>query len=251
MKYTTQIFALSALAAKTTLASSFQEMIDQAVNNIPEDFSNDLQNVTENENGDLRNAADASGQFRAITEASMATIANYGCWCYFEDKHGSGKGKPVDQIDAMCHQLHQGYECIIMDNDDAGTPCVPWTEPFVAVAGFFLTEQQVVTQCDANNIPGSCAAQACKVEGWFIQQFLTYSLQGNVVDASKQHNNGFDVKTECPISQGIKSDKSCCGDFPSRFSFKDYGGNRACCQGATYNALMYSCCPDGTIQIAC
>ena len=28
MKYTTQIFALSALAAKTTLASSFQEMID-------------------------------------------------------------------------------------------------------------------------------------------------------------------------------------------------------------------------------
>lgn len=249
MKYATQIFTLAALATKIS-ASTFQEMISQAVNNIPEDFSEDLKNVSD-ENGQVRNAADASGHFRAITEASMAAIADYGCWCYFEEKHGAGKGKPVDAIDAMCHQLHQGYECVIMDNDDAGTPCVPWTEPFVAVAGFFLSENDVITQCDANNVPGTCAAQSCKVEGWFIQQFLTYSLQGNAVDSSRQHANGFNVKTECSISSGVKSDKACCGNFPNRFSYKDYGGNRACCDGATYNALMYTCCPDGSIKMAC
>lgn len=35
----------------------------------------------------------------------------YGCWCYFGDDHGKGIGGPIDQIDAMCKKLHDGYTC--------------------------------------------------------------------------------------------------------------------------------------------
>jgi len=190
---------------------------------------------------------------RALTEQSMGLLANYGCWCYFETNHGKGRGRPVDQIDAFCQSLHQGYECIIIDNDQTGTPCDPTTEPYVAVAGFNLSEQDVIDQCEANNPVGTCSAQACKVEGWFVQRYLSYTLTGGSIDQNKRHENGFDISQECPISDGIKSEKSCCGDYPSRFSYKHYNGARDCCAGSkkTYNTLMFECCNDGSIQTSC
>ena len=39
---------------------------------------------------------------RTITQDDMDLINEYGCWCYFQDAHGSGKGKPVDEIDTLC-----------------------------------------------------------------------------------------------------------------------------------------------------
>lgn len=188
---------------------------------------------------------------RALTEQSMGLLANYGCWCYFEANHGKGKGRPTDQIDSFCQGLHQGYECIKIDYDQAGLPCDPTTEPYVASAGFNLSEQDVIDQCDANNPVGTCSADACKVEGWFVQRYLTFTLSGGSIDQSKRHENGFDVGVECPISQGIKSEKACCGTYPSRFSFKDYNGARSCCSGSTYNTLMFACCNDGTIRTSC
>merc|ERR1712187_569229 len=32
-------------------------------------------------------------------------LNEYGCWCYFYDDHGRGKGTPVDGIDEMCKTL--------------------------------------------------------------------------------------------------------------------------------------------------
>ena len=36
-------------------------------------------------------------------------IDGYGCWCYFGDDHGHGRGQPVNEVDALCQWLHHGY----------------------------------------------------------------------------------------------------------------------------------------------
>lgn len=230
MKLPTQQVATFVLSAAVVQASTLKQLEAQVKKNMPSDRPEEL---------------------RALTESSMGLLANYGCWCYFETAHGQGRGRPVDTLDNMCQQLHQGYECILLDMNDAGTPCVPWEEPFIAVAGFGLTENDVIVQCETNNPLGSCAAHSCKVEGWFVQQYLTYTLNGGAINNSMRHSNGFDINMQCPISAGVKSDKQCCGTFPSRFSFKDYDGARDCCNGATFNTLMFSCCNDGTIRALC
>ena len=43
-------------------------------------------------------------------------------WCFFDDDHGLGKGLPMDGIDAVCKNLHLGYECAMLDVE-ADTCC--------------------------------------------------------------------------------------------------------------------------------
>ena len=57
-----------------------------------------------------------------------------GCWCYFDENHGKGKGQPVNAIDEKCRQLAHAYDCAIMDAEDAGEPpCVPWDVQYRAL----------------------------------------------------------------------------------------------------------------------
>merc|ERR1712127_1016798 len=45
----------------------------------------------------------------------IEAIDEYGCWCYFQDDHGRGRGPAANEVDEQCLKLHQGYECIIID----------------------------------------------------------------------------------------------------------------------------------------
>ena len=193
---------------------------------------------------------------RAITQTQMALVNDYGCWCYFEANHGAGKGKPSDALDALCKKLHDGYECIIHDQNANSTPCTPWEIPYTSAFGGGipggLTKDQIISVCNIQNGGStSCAAQSCIVESFFIQEYFAYALTGGIIDQAKSHDNGFDVKTGCPISRGVKSEKSCCGAYPDRYPFKTYDGGRDCCVGSTFNANIFSCCSDGTIKISC
>merc|ERR1712127_980347 len=43
---------------------------------------------------------------------------NYGCWCNFGHNAGyvgHGAGKPVDGLDQLCKNLHDGYKCAAID----------------------------------------------------------------------------------------------------------------------------------------
>ena len=188
---------------------------------------------------------------RVLTEEDMGLLNNYGCWCYFEDNHGKGRGTPSDDIDQMCKVLHEGYECIIQDMLEAGTPCVPWEIDYNSSGENTIADLR--NDCDTQN-PGNanaCAAATCKVEGWFVAQYVKYMLSGGLIDQSKQHENGFNTDVECHTGSGVKSEKACCGEHPTRRSFKTYGGDRACCNGHTYNAQMFECCNTGNIALSC
>jgi len=64
-----------------------------------------------------------------ITSGSLRSLHEYGCWCYFYDDVGRGKGTPVDEIDGFCKTLNEGYQCAIIDSENAGIECSPWEIP--------------------------------------------------------------------------------------------------------------------------
>lgn len=192
---------------------------------------------------------------KALTQADMGLLSNYGCWCFFETAHGKGKGKPVDEIDSFCKTLHDGYECILADANDAGVDCVPWEVSYNSAFGSGipggLTLAGLAAECDVQNTPDTCQAWTCKVEGWFVQQYFLYSTSGGLINAANRHENGFDQDVGCPISTGIQSEKACCGSYPLRFPYKTYDGARDCCSSHTFNTNLFVCCADGHVRMTC
>merc|ERR1739845_279961 len=57
---------------------------------------------------------------------AVNSLDEYGCWCYFYDNVGRGKGTPVDEIDGFCKTLNEGYQCSIIDAENAGIDYSPW-----------------------------------------------------------------------------------------------------------------------------
>ena len=231
MKYLTRIFVL---AVVPLVKSKTVQELNNAVNELREAI---LDNST-----------------RVLTTEQMEIYSRYGCWCYFEEDHGYGKSQPVDDYDALCKTLHDGYECMILDDlidVDSGEACVPWETQYNSTLLLTPDLDQLRTNCDANNVIGSCNNAACKVESWFITNFVNKQLNGITNDPTLLHANGFDVSTGCPIHAGTPGNKAGCGEYPTRFPFKHYEGLRACCQGKTYSTEAYQCCTDGSVKETC
>ena len=248
------IFALSAsalVAVKAEEASqqatSLADFIAQLVAQSEQEKQDPMVRTV---GGEEREEEDKSHNFveKALTNQDMGLLSDYGCWCYFEANHGAGRGHPIDELDSFCKTLHDGYECILFDSTEAGSPCIPWEIPYTSAFGSGfpsgISEDELSTSCDTNNAPDSCAAWTCKVEGFFAQQFFLYATSGGTINNDHRHANGFEPKQACPTSPGPQSDKSCCGHYPRRGPFKTYDGNRSCCNGRTYNTAMFSCCLD-------
>ena len=227
---------------------------------------------------------------RALLAPQMGLVNEYGCWCYFQDDVGRGSGEPVDTLDEICRTLHHGYECIIMDHEEANDPCVPWEVPYNSAFGsgyspFGLNLENLNLECELQNPDNSsCAQKVCKVEGWFVLSYFTYAIFGGGIDATKRHDNGFDPVSTCgakPIEEEeppveepvehppvehpsedveeepectencpIEETRECCGAYPQRFPYKR-NEDHDCCVSSTYNPNILMCCNDGSVAIAC
>jgi len=211
--------------------------------------------ILEHDLGALLAEAAGQGSSRTITQIDMADINEYGCWCYFQDGHGAGRGKPVDEIDVLCKRLHDGYTCAIMDAADLNQVCVPWEVTYNSAMGTGLglgmDINGIRTECDSQNPSSGCAQWACKIEGYFLQQLVLTFTHGTLIDYNLQHRNGFNTQIDCPISTGIKSEHACCDEHPLRFPFKTYNGARDCCYSHTFNTNLYQCCSDGHVRMTC
>lgn len=192
----------------------------------------------------------------------IQSINGYGCWCYFQDNHGSGRGLPVNEVDNQCKILHDGYTCILMDAEFESQNCTPWDVQYNSATGLGLLaddsernsslEEALRLKCKRANKKSNCAARACMVENYFVVRMFRLFLQGVTFDPTVKHSIGiFDPKKDCPIKDGLKSDKACCGDYPLRFPYKSLNGDRGCCVDKTFNAAALVCCEDGSIKITC
>merc|ERR1712066_151542 len=162
---------------------------------------------------------------------AVNSLDEYGCWCYFYDNVGRGKGTPVDEIDGFCKTLGDGYQCAILDSEAAGESCVPWEVAYN---------------------PGTGAG-----EGQFVDSLFAFLLSGSQIDYQTYgHTNGFDPSHNegCPVKPGVKGvsgEKACCGAYPYRFPFKTLDGDRACCGARTYNTQLLNCCGNGQVKANC
>jgi len=241
-----QIAALSALAAPAL--ADWQSILDDA--------KIQLKSPQNEETDDASLTFEMGEAVRTITQTDMDQVNQYGCWCYFQNDYGAGRGKPVDEIDMLCKRLHDGYQCAIMDSANLVTgECIPWEVSYESAVGSgMLVDMDIATirsECDIQNPSNGCANWVCKIEGYFVQQLVLYFTHGGSIDQSLRHANGFDPKNDCPISTGIDSEKACCDDYPLRFPFKTYNGSRDCCYSHTFNTNLYQCCPDGKVKMAC
>jgi len=186
---------------------------------------------------------------RAFDKSQIADtvpqLDEFGCWCYFGENVGRGKGQPVDEVDSICKMLADGYECAIRDSEDEGLACTPWEVDYNAGTG---SGKVLYNNCLEQNSNNTCAARACTVELNFVETMFAYLLGGTGISyADYSHAQGFDpsVDVGCPVkkgSPGASASKACCGSYPRRFPYKSLDGERGCCGSRTYSTNILQCC---------
>jgi len=206
-----------------------------------------------------------SSQLRSFGSSWAGNMINsidgYGCWCYFQEDHGKGRGTPANEVDTQCKILHDGYSCILMDAEAENTECTPWDVDYQSASGLGLNaadadnaevEAALRKSCQRANRANNCAARACMVENYFVMKIFQHFLSGVTFDASLKHDLGlWHGKDDCPIKSGTKSDKECCGTYPLRFPYKHLNGDRQCCGEHTFNAVTMQCCAGNVIKLTC
>lgn len=185
---------------------------------------------------------------------SVEQLDEFGCWCYFYDNVGRGKGSPLDEVDAFCKSLADGYECAIRDSEDANEDCVPWDVAYNQGSG---SGKALYTSCLQLNPTSKCSQMACAVEGNFVEQLVALFLAGDQINYDTySHSQGFDPSTSagCPVKPGksnASTEKACCGAYPSRFPYKTLDGERGCCNSRTYSTNILNCCGNGQVKASC
>jgi len=194
----------------------------------------------------------SNGTTRGFSSSFLNDVEDYGCWCSFNENHG-GKGQAVDQLDATCKSLSNAYECAVMDSEEVGDSCTPYSVVYFSPPIFAIDDtESLVIQCEGLNAAMSpCAIRACIIENQFVLDSFE-ALQNGGVIPEYQRSNGFDPKNDCPVSPGLgEVERSCCGHYPFRRPFKSGGGERACCGMRTFNPNVLTCCTDLVPRISC
>merc|ERR1711981_151725 len=193
--------------------------------------------------------------FQGNIVSAIARLDEYGCWCYFYDNVGRGKGTPVDEIDGFCKTLADGYQCAMIDGEAENDQCVPWEKEYEAGTG---AGRDRFTTCATANPGDNCAIRACSVEGIFVDNLFAFLISGVAIPYETYGHNDtdFDPATDagCPVKKGypnVSGQKECCGAYPNRFPYKTLDGARACCGSRTYNTELLNCCGSGQVIANC
>jgi len=203
--------------------------------------------------------------------SSLKNIVNYGCWCYFgTEGHGKGRGEPVNQVDEFCKNLHDGYQCIVLDAESEGQQnCVPWEVDYTTSPSMVADLTELCTRKNDNN----CAIRTCIVENLFITSIFQAFISGYTLDDSFSALNGFDQEETCfpkmmettekPVGAhggggyggnsnliSENQESMCCGDYPHRFPHKKLAG-KECCGSKSYDSGLLQCCDQDKVQFTC
>lgn len=213
---------------------------------------------------------------RSLISTSFGNVNGYGCWCFFDDKVGNGKGSPIDPIDDECRNLHRGYECAIADH---GETCVPWEVIYFPPTGgtnFIQQLGSITAACVHTNTVltnfGDCAVTACIVETHFTNEYttITQTYNPNFGDFSHHKfqagtnppnsviigaNPNFDHDEKCKPPRKYDQDRSprkCCGSYPYRYPFKAYSFKPAkeqdCCDGTIFTKVDACCISNAVVS---
>lgn len=185
----------------------------------------------------------------------------YGCWCYFDDAVGSGRGQPIDLLDAECRLLHQCYECVVEIFTSQGQECEPWTVAFTPAANFATNSNEgYLAMCVQVNLQGGpqgasglpnrglCGTYACSCELRFAESIVVAFGFQTANTPAFSHAQGFNPITGCPLTKGYHDPtKECCGTPPYTFPYKTLPNTQGvaqkeCCGSTVYPINKQLCC---------
>lgn len=194
---------------------------------------------------------------------------NYGCWCHDLKVHtGKGKSRPVDELDALCKRLSDGYDCAAMDAEAKGETCHAWEQSYSDDEGNAIPCSEMFTQEDFDaagfteiqlqllkftpTITNECTIQACFIEDDFIKKLAKlYTENPEPKNPSYDHDSAV-IDTMCPTEQCVgkcEGEKQCCGSVPGRHIYKSESASgipRTCCgETVVLEGGMMECCEDG------
>lgn len=193
----------------------------------------------------------------------LQDIQYYGCWCFLDDTWDQAKGPVQDGLDQECKNLVMNYRCLVMDALDRGETCDPHSQDYTSY-NLFGGSEQLVSECNDENKDdenAQCRIDLCISDGMFTLNLFSLMFQQGGIAASQppydptmthpNNNNApgnFNPADECKYDyKGAgRSDKECCGSYPSRFPFKTFEGEKACCGDRTYSTLALQCCDNNT-----
>jgi len=238
------------VAGATTLVLAFHTA-DAGFKDMKKSYGKLIESIKKS--GDKRNLLSNGGTF--------VEVNNYGCWCYFDDQVGNGKGEPVDLIDAECKNLHKGYECALadfpncastanggkgglighIDTSSTETPQpdkAPWIRKYIPASqelGDNDFNGDIDRACvfvnDVIGPYGKCGAVSCAVEENFIIQYGALTNHVNLNEAAFSHvitgKGNFDPDQSCKARDVYRdrTPRECCGAYPERYGFKSMSNN--------------------------
>lgn len=203
--------------------------------------------------------------FQRTPISNLENIKSYGCWCHFDDDQAmrQGRGVPLDDLDAQCKVLWEGYQCAEMDALDGSLNCPAAMYEMGWINGGCGNNNNLdcdpATKCEINKqLPdGECKYLACMVELHFSEYI---SANPNIQNNSPYLNlAGTDQYQSTCVGKACKdascdAELKCCGSYPYRKTYKivdSNGENRDCCGDRTFmnNGLLQCCTVDGVSSL--
>merc|ERR1711981_622528 len=184
----------------------------------------------------------------------LLDIQFYGCWCYLDDSWDTAKGPVQDGIDQECKNLVMNYRCLVVDALDRGETCDPQNQDYIEY-NLFGGSEDFIGECTSNGNEAAdnsqCRMDLCIADGEFTLNLFALMFQSGGIAASQppydptmthaansENPGDFDPAVEC-LTNGLqgagRSEKECCGAYPTRFPFKTFDGDKACCGERTYS----------------
>ena len=185
---------IASLTVPSVLAdfNSMVEMFSQLAENYTYNFDDDFAGLRSAQAPELQGTVPGSQGL-----VFLKNLWNYGCWCRFEEMHGTGTGAPVNAIDEVCRTLHHGYTCMLHDDGE----CDPFVQTYKNVVNSAKSEETMVLDCVTKNPNGDdCNHRACAIESWFVLEVLRlYFVEKLIFDPAYTASTGWDG-SECPGS---------------------------------------------------
>lgn len=139
---------------------------------------------------------------QASTSPILAAINPYGCWCNFENMPSQYGGQPIDEIDAACKVLQEGYRCLQLDHDQN---CQVTAETYQAPPRYMgiRNEEQLLSKLKSHcsrvhsGTENSCGYRLCAIEAFFINTLFMHMMSGKRVNMKYSHRLGFNPEENC------------------------------------------------------
>lgn len=161
----------------------------------------------------------------------VSALQEYGCWCYFDELHGQGKGMPQDPFDQQCQILHHAFKCA--KAEIAG--CNSQEGEGYRTSG--VIQHSIEESCNISDNT-ECQKAACMMSQYFSWSMWILFSHVQVVPDYVTYSHAQGVDTSVCEKQEPLDDRNfeCCGSYGDNTKRPFHPITSECCSGEVRKA---------------